>query len=294
MAIKKVLEKENFDVLHFHNFIAPSAIQVLEKSKTLNIITVHANIEASPVMEQMVKALNGTINDHVSGIIGVASLTLDLLEKFRGVKKVIPNGIDLEEFNPSIKKIDKFKKDKINILFLGRIEERKGLIYLLKAYKILQEKHDNLRLIIVGDGPLKEECQEYAKENNLKEVHWEGTQVGEIVPRYFRTCDIYCSPAPFGESFGIVLLEAMACGKPVTGFSNIGYKELLRGTKGEEFLAEPKNEEELASKIEKLVIDEKLRKEMGEWGIEESKKYSWEKVADEVLNFYETCKKLKS
>lgn len=294
IAIKKVLEREKFDVLHFHNFIAPSAVQILEKSKSLNVVTFHANMEASPIIEGMIKALSKTVNKNVSGIIGVASFNLSLFDKFKGLKKVIPNGIDLEEFNPSIKRLGKFRKNKINILFLGRIEERKGLIYLLKAYKILQEKYDNLRLIIVGDGPLKGECQEYAQRNKLREVYWEGSQTGKIVPRYFSTCDIYCSPAIFGESFGIVLLEAMACGKPVTGFSNIGYKELLKNTKGESFLAEPKNEKELALKIEKLVIDEKLRKEMGEWGIKESKKYSWEKIADKVLLFYKNCKKLKS
>jgi len=171
------------------------------------------------------------------------------------------------------------------------MEERKGLIYLLQAYKILQERFDNLRLIVVGDGPLKEECEKYVSENNLKEVHWEGTQTGDMVPRYFNTCDIYCSPAIFGESFGIVLLEAMACGKPVTGYANMGYKELLQGTKGEEFLAEPKDVEGLASRLEKLIKNKELRKEIGEWGLKEVKKYTWEKVADRVLEFYKSCKK---
>ena len=286
LAIKKILEREKFDILHFHNFIAPSAVQILEKSKSKNIITFHANIESNPIIEGMIKAINKPINKKVSGIIGVANISLDFFKDYPGPKKVIPNGIDLEEFNPSIKRLEKFKKDKINILFLGRIEERKGLIYLLKAYKILQEKYDNIRLIIVGDGPLKNECKEYSQKNNLKEVYWEGSQTGRIIPQYFSTCDIYCSPAIFGESFGIVLLEAMACGKPITGFSNTGYEELLKGTKGEEFLAKPKDEKELSLKIESLIINEKLRKEMSNWGLEEVKKYSWEKVADKVLEFY--------
>lgn len=288
-SISKVFKKEKFDILHFHNFIVPSAMQILEKSSSLNVITFHANTEANPVMEKMIEILGKTINRKVAGVIGVASFNLNLFKGFDGVKKVIPNGIDLKEFNPSVPRLEKFGRDRINILFLGRIEERKGLIYLLEAYKLLQEKYDNLRLIIVGDGPLKEECENYAKENNLKEVHWEGAQNGTVVPQYFSSCDIYCSPAIFGESFGIVLLEAMACGKPVCGFSNIGYKELLSGTKGEEFLAEPKDSISLAEKMEKLVKDEKLRKEMGEWGLEEVKKYSWEKVADRVLEFYKEC-----
>lgn len=286
-AIKKVLEREKFDVLHFHNFIIPSATQILEKSKSLNIITSHANIEDNHIIKNMLMGISGKINKKVSGVIGVAPFNLNPFNNFNGYKAVIPNGIDLNEFNPSIKRINKFNNDKINILFLGRLEERKGLIYLLKAYRILKEKYDDIRLIIVGDGPLKKDCQKYA--SDIKDVYWEGVQTGSIIPQYFSTCDIYCSPAIFGESFGIVLLEAMACGKPVVGFSNSGYKELFRGTKGEEFLAEPKNEKELALKLEKLIVNKNLREEMGKWGIEKSQNYSWNKVADQVLQFYKKC-----
>jgi phosphatidylinositol alpha-mannosyltransferase len=289
LAIKKLLEREQFDVLHFHNFIAPSAIQILEKSDSLNIITSHANVEAMPLIKKMIGGLNNSINRKVSGVIGVAPFNLDLFDKFEGPKEVIPNGVDLLEFNPSIKRLNKFDQKKINILFLGRIEERKGLIYLLKAYKILKRKYNNIRLIIVGDGPLKNECQEYVQANKLDDVFWEGKQTGKIVAQYYSTCDIYCSPAIFGESFGIVLLEAMASKKPVVAFSNTGYKELLKGTKGEDFLATPKDEVELSSKLEKLIVDEKLRKEMGEWGLKEAEKYSWDKIADRVLNFYKKC-----
>ncbi|MFA5714862.1 MAG: glycosyltransferase family 4 protein [Candidatus Paceibacterota bacterium] len=288
-SIGKVLKREKFDILHFHNFIVPSAMQILEKSDALNVITFHANNEASPVIEKMIEILGKTISRKVAGVIGVASFNLNLFEDFKGVKKIIPNGIDLNEFNPSIPRLEKFDKDKINILFLGRLEERKGLIYLLEAYKNLQNKYNNLRLIIVGDGPLREESENYVKQNNLKEVHWEGTQTGDMVPRYFSSCDIYCSPAIFGESFGIVLLEAMALGKPVCGFSNIGYKELFEGTKGEKYLSEPKDVSELTAKLEKLIKNENLRKEMGDWGLEEVKKYSWERVADQVLKFYNEC-----
>jgi len=289
LAIKRMLNKEKFDILHFHNFIIPSASQILERSDATNIITFHANTESVPLLDTMINNLSGLINHKVKGVIGVASFNLEPFKKYNGLKRVIPNGIDLHEFNPNIKRLDKFDNSKINILFLGRIEERKGLIYLLKAYKILQEKHDNLRLIIVGDGPLKEECESYAKENNLQEVYWEGAQAGDVVPQYFSTCDIYCSPAIFGESFGIVLLEAMALGKPVCGFANMGYKELLQNTAGEEYLVEPKNEIALAEKIDKLVSDENLRKEMGDWGLQEVQKYSWKKIADQVLEFYKEC-----
>ncbi|PIP22726.1 MAG: hypothetical protein COZ91_02935 [Candidatus Nealsonbacteria bacterium CG_4_8_14_3_um_filter_39_7] len=297
LAIDRVLEREKFDVLHFHNFGFPSALQILEKSDSLNILTFHADIKGSTLFKffpSLSVAMNEIVKWKMDGVIGVAKLILEIFEGFPNSQKVIPNGINLKKFNPSYPKIRKFSSDKkINLLFVGRIEERKGLIYLLQAYKILSEKFNNLRLIIVGKGDLEKNCQEYVKENKLKEVYFEGEISGNNLASYYNTADIFCSPAVSGESFGIVLLEAMACGKPIVGFSNRGYKELLEGTKGEKFLVEPKNYGQLAEKLELLIKDENLRKEAGEWGLEEVQKYSWEKVAGEVLDFYELCRKEK-
>ena len=296
LAIDRVLQKEKFDVLHFHNFGFPSTWQILEKSESLNILTFHANIGGSKFLKRFpifLYLLNKIVQWKIDGIIGVASLNLKVFKDFKGPKVVVPNGIDLEEFNPRIPKLKKFCDGKINILFVGRMEERKGLIYLLKAFKILTRKFCNLRLIIVGEGELKEYCQNYVKENNLKEVCFEGQIAGPKLPSYYRTCDIYCSPAIYGESFGIVLIEAMASSVPVVAFANEGYKRVLEKGKGKRFLVGPKDYKTLAKKLEILIKNPKLRKEMGEWGIKEAKKYSWSKIANRVLDFYELCQKKK-
>ena len=318
LAIDQVLSKEKFDILHFHNFIPPSALQILIShfaSNTLNILTIHANVEQNKFLRKsgFWHLCKKIIQWKIDGIIGVAPLTLRDSEDFKGPKIVIPNGIDLEEFNPKVPKLKKFLDSKINILFVGRIEERKGLIYLLKAFKILAKKFSpplnfsgGLRLIIVGEGELKKDCENYVKENNLKEVYFEGAKMGQELVSYYNSCDIFCSPAIFGESFGLILLEAMACQKPVVAFANQGYKQFLKGLrpahhppafggplKGERFLAKPKDFKELAQKLEILIKNPKLRKEMAEWGVKEAQNYSWSKVADRVLNFYELCRKNK-
>ena len=110
----------------------------------------------------------------------------------------------------------------------------------------------------------------------------------EKAASYYKSCDIYCSPAIFGESFGLVLVEAMACQKPVVAFANEGYKSVLIG-KGARLLAKPRDYKTLAQKLEILIKDKKLRREMGEWGTKEAKKYSWTKIASQVLNFYQLC-----
>jgi phosphatidylinositol alpha-mannosyltransferase len=296
LAINKILKKERFDVLHFHNFGFPSALQILERSIALNILTFHANIEGSNFLRNfpgLIYIFNKIAQWKIDGVIGVAPLNLKLFKYYKGPKVVIPNGIDLEEFNPRIPKIKKFLDGKINILFLGRIEERKGLIYLLRAFKILEKKFSNLRLIVVGEGPLKEDCQNWVEKNKLKSVIFEGEVEEKGVPSYYRSADIYCSPAIYGESFGIVLIEAMASGIPVVAFANKGYKAVLEKGKGKRFLVKPRDYKTLAKKLEVLIKNPHLRKEMGEWGIKEAKKYAWPKIADQVLTFYELCKRNK-
>jgi phosphatidylinositol alpha-mannosyltransferase len=293
-ALKRILDREKFDVLHFHNFIIPSGWQILNKSNSTNILTFHANLDA---MGKLMKTFYFSekffteLGEKMDGVIGVANLNLEPFKNSACSKAVIPNGINLNDFHPDYPKIKRFSDGKINILFVGRIEERKGLIYLLEAYNLLKPLYKDIRLIIVGDGHLKQTCLDYARANHLRDVHFEGVKNNQELKKYFSTADIYCSPAIFGESFGIVLLEAMAMGKPVCGFANSGYAELLSKTKAEQFLAEPKNSAELAQKLELLIKDEKLREEMGSWGLEHVQQYSWEKVAGRVLDFYKDCVK---
>ncbi|PIR02706.1 MAG: hypothetical protein COY73_03060 [Candidatus Nealsonbacteria bacterium CG_4_10_14_0_8_um_filter_37_14] len=292
--IAKLLKKEKFDILHFQNFGFHSW-QILRKSEAVNILTFHSgyNFKTNKFFKELppsfnhflVNWLQKTVNERIDGVIGVAPCCLDIFKDFPGPKTVIPNGIDIKEFNPQKPKIKKYCDGKINILFLGRIEEKKGLIYLLNAYKILKTKFKDLRLIIVGEGPLKEDCQNFANRNNLKTVHFEGVPPRKKNPSYYATADIFCAPAIFGESFGIVLLEAMASGKPVVAFANQGYRGVLEG-KGKNFLANPRDWQGLAQKLEILIKSEAKRKEMADWGLKEAQKYSWEIIADRVLDFY--------
>jgi phosphatidylinositol alpha-mannosyltransferase len=293
-AIRRVLEKEKFDVLHFHNCGFPSTLQILELSESLNILTFHANLEKSVFIKTFpgfIYAFNKLVQWKIDGVIGVAPLNLKIFKYYKGPKTVIPNGIDLAEFNLKVPKIKKYLDGKINILFLGRIEERKGLIYLLRALKILNRKHDNLRLIVIGEGPLKKYCQRWVLKNKLYNVVFEKPVSQKEVPSYYKTADIYCSPAIYGESFGIVLIESMAMGTPVVAFANKGYAGVLGNTKGGKFLARPKDYKTMADKLEMLINNPGLRKEMGEWGKKEAEKYSWPKIADQVLAFYDSCER---
>jgi len=305
LSIKRRFKKEKFDVLHFQNFgvFLPwqvlGAIDQLEK-KPLMILTFHAFLDASKIFKD-VPFFTDILNDYIlprfDGIIGVSKPVLSQI-KYKGLTQIIPNGVDLDFFNPSGDKIEKFVlpmngQKTLNILFVGRIEKRKGLIYLVKAFEMLKKDFKNIRLIIVGDGDKREDIEKYIKKHHIPNVFFEGRVKEEDLPKYYRTADICCFPSLYGEAFGIVLLEAMASGKPVIAFANQGYKEVLVG-KGAEFLVQPKDIQGLMQKLKILIKNDKKRKEMGEWGRQEAEKYSWEKIAEKTLKFYEEAIKYKS
>ena len=288
--VQTLFNRERFDIIHFHNFILPYSSIMLGCSKATNIVTVHSNMEALPFSRSMPFLIDSVAARYVPkmhGALGVANFNLDTFKNFDLPKKVIPNGINLNEFKPGNPKINKFIDGKINILFVGRMEERKGLQYLLNSFHELRKTYNNIRLIIVGDGILKEQYKDFCSKNKVQDVCFEGSK--KDVKKHFASCDIFCSPAIYGESFGIVLLEAMASGKPVVCYGNIGYKSVLDGTKGAEFMIPPRDQDALTDKLSVLIESEKKRKEMSEWGLEEVKKYSWDVVADEIISFYNLC-----
>jgi len=203
-----------------------------------------------------------------------------------GYYNIIPNGVDLERFSPDVSPIERFSDGKLNILFVGRLESRKGLNYLLKAYRRVKQEIPNSRLIIIGPGTrLRHKYEKEVKRNDLRDVVFVGyVDQGEL-PRYYKTADIFCSPATGRESFGIVLLEAMATGKPIVASNIEGYASVItHGAEG--LLVPPKDKEGLAQALITLMTDESLRQQMGARGRLKALGYSWEHIAQRVLNYY--------
>ena len=128
-AIRKVLRKEKFDILHFHNFGFPSAVQILEWSKSLNILTLHANLEGSSFLKifpGFLYIFNKICQWKIDGLIGVAPLNLEILKDYKGPKVVIPNGINLNEFNPQVPRLKNFLMEKLISYFLVESKKEKG------------------------------------------------------------------------------------------------------------------------------------------------------------------------
>lgn len=284
--IKEILDKYNFDIIHFQEpFVPFLSHSIIKNSNAINIGTFHANFDSSFLYRISTNFLS-PLWDKLHGKIAVSiSARSSITKYFRGEVEIIPNGVDTVRFNPKNPKIKKFDDKKINILFTGRIEKRKGLIYLLKAYANLKNQYNNIRLIIVGKGPLLKEHQNFAKKNKIKDVYFEGFVPIKELPYYYSTADIYCSPALFGESFGIVLLEAMANAIPVVAFNISGYNDVVSNIENG-LLAIPKDVHDLTEKLELLIKYPNLRKELGNKGLIKARNHTWEKIAKKNIVFY--------
>jgi len=288
--IKAVLSQENFDIVHLHEPFMPMLCSaVLRFSNTVNVGTFHAchgfpgyNFGV-PISTIMLKRRRRKLH----GKIAVSKPAAEFASKHvPGYYTIIPNGVDLECFSPDVLPIDEFCDGKLNILFVGRLEVRKGLGYLIKAYQRVKEEVPNSRLIIVGPGTrLRKKYERQVKQKGLKDIVFVGYVPTEELPRYYKTADIFCSPATGRESFGIILLEAMAMGKPIVASNIEGYASVItHGAEG--LLVPPKNKETLAQALISLMADEPLRRQMGAKGRLTVQDYSWERVAQRVFDYY--------
>ncbi|MGK2851055.1 MAG: glycosyltransferase family 4 protein, partial [Candidatus Limnocylindrales bacterium] len=217
--------------------------------------------------------------------IAVSAAARHFIDRFfPGDYKVIPNGVDVPRFAGAVA-LARWQDGTPNVLFVGRHEPRKGLLDLLKAHRILRRTGSGSRLLVVGSGPQEREARRYVATRGLKGVEFLGRVSDAEKAQLFRTADVYASPATGGESFGIVLLEAMAASTPVVASDIHGYKGVVRrGREG--LLVPPRSPRELAVAIDRLLRDDELRATMGAAGRARAEDFSWPRVTARVDDYY--------
>ena len=198
---------------------------------------------------------------------------------FPGQYEIIPNGIDCGRFSPSVSPIEEPESGSIRILYVGRMDQRKGVPYLLKAIPIAQRRLDaKIELLLVGEGELRSKLFPRPFRLHGAEIRTVGRVDPEQLPGYYRSADIVCSPATGRESFGIVLLEAMASEVPVIASDIPGFRRVIsHGTDG--LLVRPKDPAALAEAIVRLGVNRSYRKELGVMGRKKALQYDWSIIA---------------
>jgi phosphatidylinositol alpha-mannosyltransferase len=283
--ISAMLDRERFDILHFHEpFVPFLSLFLLRESTSVNIATFHAYAGFSPSYEFGSRALRGYAT-RLHGRIAVSAAARHFIDRFfPGDYKVIPNGVDIGRYANAVP-LARWQDGTPNVLFVGRHEPRKGLLDLLKAHRILRKTGSGSRLLVVGSGPQEREARRYVATRGLQGVEFLGRVTDAEKSQLFRTADVYASPATGGESFGIVLLEAMAAGTPIVCSDIHGYKGVVRRGR-EALLVPPREPKELAVAIDRLLRDPALRTRMGEAGRARAEEFSWPRVTAKVDDYY--------
>lgn len=286
--VRQTLASGAFDIVHLHEPLIPSLpLAVLRASRTTNVGTFHTfrkstlgYLSAKPFLQYFYRKLHGKIAVSESARDFVA-------DHFPGEYKIIPNGIDLEHFSRPRPAIAELRDGRLNVLFLGRLEKRKGLSHLLRAWIQVREAVPEARLVVAGAtrGRVLAHYQKFVEERVYNDVVFTGPLSDEDKVRYYQTVDVFCAPSTGQESFGIVLLEAMATGRPIVASAIPGYRDVLSDGQ-QALLVPPKDADRLAEALIRLLRDAELRAQLGANGRATAQGYAWDRVAAEVLAYY--------
>jgi phosphatidylinositol alpha-mannosyltransferase len=288
MADARAIEAEKFDILHFHEPGLPLiGKQMLDHSTSVNVATFHAKLPDTIMSKTIAKVvtpyLRSILDDLDELTVGSESAADYIRTLTDRPLHYIPNGVDLEMFKPVPRRTP---GDRKKILFIGRLEHRKGVKYLLRAFAVLSRGRDDIELIIAGDGPDREKLELQATDLNLKNVTFMGYIDHATKLRLLAEADLFCSPAIFGESFGLVLLEAMATGLVTVAGDNPGYADVMQD-RGILSLVNPHDTADFARRLELLLENEDLRKSWRTWALEYVKQYDYRKIMIQYEAQYE-------
>jgi phosphatidylinositol alpha-mannosyltransferase len=285
--LRRVLRAEDFDIVNCQCALAPTLPLFAIKEAACPVVgTFHSSAKSNIGYAIFRRTLRG-YHARLSGKIAVSEPARDFVrEYFGGDYRIIPNGVDTERFSPGARPIEMFDDGAFNVLYVGRLEPRKGLSVLLEAFRgVWESEGERARLIIVGHGPLRRRLSRSVPDELRGAVHFEGRVSSELLPRYYASSQVLCSPATRSESFGIVLLEAMASGVPVAASDIPGYRTAVRsGVHG--LLVEPGSPAPLATALRLLARDESLRTRLAVAGRENAEGYSWDRVAATIEDYF--------
>lgn len=281
--MRDVLRAGDYDIVHVHSPLSPTLpLLALEEAEVPVVGTFHTYFDHS----WNYRAFRGFFQrrlELLSAAIAVSPSAVIALERYFDADwRIIPNGIDTELFRPGASRPPEINPDIPTILFLGRFDPRNGLSTLIEAFKRVKGRRRRARLVIVGDGALRRHYHRLAgREQSI--VFAGAVLVGR--PGYYANSAIYACPTT-KASFGITLLEAMACKTPIICSDILGFRDVVMH--GREALMVPSRDRDaLANGLVRLLDDEPLREKLGETGRARALDYDWRRVTNTVLDVYD-------
>lgn len=277
-GVRAALQDFEPDVMHLHEPLIPSlSLLALMNGKAPAIGTFHASAESS-VGYRLAKPLLGRALKRLEIRTAVSDAARELVGAYYpGDYVLTPNGVDRDRFATATP-LDLGPGRKV--LFLGRLEQRKGLDVLIRA---MSKLHDlDARLIVAGKGPEEARCRALADQLGV-DATFLGRLGEEELPRAYRSADVYCAPGLGGESFGIVLLEALAAGAPIVCSDLDGYRAVA-GEAAE--LVPPGQAEPLASALRRVLDDPGYALTLRDKGEPIAHLFDWNSLVGKVEDLY--------
>ncbi len=286
---RHALERFRPDVIHVHEPVVPMVGVAAATSTVAPVVgTVHAWSHQRRVY-RATRAVTRRVIDHLDDLVAVSAAAAEFHADALGLPidrfEIVPNGVEVARFAPVADARTPATDGGRRLLFVGRLEPRKGLTVLLDAFVRLARRRDDLVLDVVGDGPERTAAQRRVPADLRARVRFHGrVDDAELLER-LAACDLYVSPALGGESFGIVLLEAMAAGRAVVASDLPGYRSVVTD-RVDGRLVPPGDPERLADVIAQLLDDPSARSPLVAAGHERAAAHDWPVVAGRIRERY--------
>ncbi|MFH1312022.1 MAG: glycosyltransferase family 4 protein [Candidatus Eisenbacteria bacterium] len=287
--LENVFRCGDFDIIHIHSPLEPTlplaALTAAGSVECPVVGTFHMSAGVSPAYEVFSEVLR-THALRLDARIAVSHAARSFaMRYFPGEYMVVPNGVAFSRFAGRVEPVRKLADGRTNILFVGRLDIRKRAPLLISAFKMLRREHPGSRLVIVGKGFMEPACRAAAYPLTGKDIVFVGRVSPSDLPSYYGSSDIFSSVPAGSESFGIVLLEAMAAGLPIVATRIEGYREVVTdGVDG--ILVKPGDTAGLAGALGRLVRDSELRTTMGRMGQKKAILFDWPRIARRIADIY--------
>lgn len=285
-GLEEMLEAENFDLINVHEPEVPViGAQIAARALCPIVATFHATFPETAVgktIEMFRIPFSRSLFRRIAAMTAVSDSAARFVRDWSGQEiTIIPNYIDLDLFRGG----RSYKRDPNTILYLGRLEKRKGVRYLLKAFAELAERDLKVKLLIAGDGSERDKLEDWVYANEVPRVEFLGAVSEEKKVELLKKAAVFSSPAIYGESFGVVLLEAMAAGTPTVAGDNMGYRCVMID-RGLLSLVNPKDTSDFARRLEIFLRDQDIRASWLEWAETYVEQFDSEKVIDQYEKVY--------